>query len=83
MNKVVCEFDYANLSEKFKMSEPNLRYHVRALEKKGLLVQSYLFMKDGCEVHVEGFEQAKKFGLRAVKETYFTIKVENFYGGEL
>jgi len=82
--KLICELPYEVIRKHFKLKDPAFRFHIRQLESKGLVIQTYVFKKDGCEVHVEGHKAALQMGIRAIKHTYITILEKNFtVGGEL
>lgn len=71
----VCEFSNRELAKDFKMELPAFRYHLRQLEKEGLLAAVYLFKVNGAWLHVKGYKAAQKIGIRNNVGMYYLLNI--------
>lgn len=80
MGKTVCDISVENLAKEFKLELPALRYHIRKLEKMGLIEWVFIVNKGGTQNHISGYNEARKLGARLIRSHYFWLKFIDQWG---
>jgi len=71
----VCEISSKDLAKKLKIPLPNLGYHIRVLEKLGLLTQMYCFADGGGLDVISGYKSALKYGIMKCRHSFFSLDI--------